>query len=236
MLGVVAEVCGFVTRELNRYFLFTLNMKGNVVLKNSLKPAPYLNQGSTLKSVIITGITGQDVAYLAELLLNKGYIFHGTFRHTSSAHVWRIKGLSIRKHPNLHLVEYDLTDLGASVQLLQSTGATEVYNLAAQSFVCVSFAQPITAAEITGVGAVNLLEAIRIVNPAIRFCQASTSAMFGKVQVVPQSEGTPFCPRSPYGLSKAIRALNNSFNDRESYSAPCRRLRPPYSFNNWNEC
>jgi GDPmannose 4,6-dehydratase len=188
-----------------------------------------------LKSVIIAGIAGQDGAYLTELLLKKGYIVHVTSRGTSTANRWRIEGLGISKNPNLHLVEYDLTDLGASVQLLQSTVATEVYNLAAQSFVCVSFAQPITTAEIAGAG-VNLLWAIRSVNPSIRFCQASTSQMFGKVQVVPQSESTPFCPRSPYGLSKAIRVLTNNFNYRESYSAPCWRLRPHYNFNNWNEC
>ena len=141
-----------------------------------------------MKSVIITGITGQDGAYLTELLLNKGYSVYGTFRRTSSVNLWRIEELGVSKHPNLHLIEYDLTDLSASIRLLQSTGATEVYNLAAQSFVGVSFAQPITTAEITGIGAVNLLEAIRIVNADIRFYQASTSEMFGKVQAIPQNE------------------------------------------------
>jgi GDPmannose 4,6-dehydratase len=116
----------------------------------------------------------------------------------------------------LHLVEYDLTDLGASIRLLQATAATEVYNLAAQSFVGVSFEQPITTAEITGVGAVNLLEAIRIVNPKIRFYQASTSEMFGKVQAVPQVEETPFYPRSPYGVAK-LYAHWMTINYRESY-------------------
>src|SRR3954453_17740913 len=141
---------------------------------------------------LITGITGQDGAYLAELLLNKGYQVYGTYRRTSSVNFWRIEELGVDKHPNLHLVEYDLTDLSASIRLLQSTGATEVYNLAAQSFVGVSFDQPITTAKITGIGAVNLLEAIRIVDPKIRFYQASTSEMFGKVQAVPQTEATPF--------------------------------------------
>src|SRR5690554_7615625 len=120
-------------------------------------------------SAIITGITGQDGAYLAELLLEKGYEVYGTYRRTSSVNFWRIEELGIEKHPNLHLVEYDLTDLSASIRLLEITGATEVYNLAAQSFVGVSFDQPITTAEITGLGPVNLLEAIRIVNPKIRF-------------------------------------------------------------------
>jgi GDPmannose 4,6-dehydratase len=165
---------------------------------------------------IITGITGQDGAYLAELLLSKGYTVHGTYRRTSSVNFWRIEELGIRDHPGLHLVEYDLTDLSASIRLLQQTGATEVYNLAAQSFVGVSFDQPITTAEITGIGPVHLLEAIRIVDPTIRFYQASTSEMFGKVQAVPQVEDTPFYPRSPYGVAK-LYAHWMTVNYRESY-------------------
>lgn len=169
-----------------------------------------------MKIAVITGITGQDGAYLAELLLEKGYVVHGTYRRTSSVNFWRIEELGIDKHPNLNLVEYDLTDLSASIRLLQQTGATEVYNLAAQSFVGVSFEQPITTAEITGLGAVNLLEAIRIVNPKIRFYQASTSEMFGLVQAVPQKEDTPFYPRSPYGVAK-LYAHWMTINYRESY-------------------
>jgi len=165
---------------------------------------------------IITGITGQDGAYLAELLLSKGYQVYGTYRRTSSVNFWRIEELGIDKHPNLHLVEYDLTDLSASIRLLQSTEATEVYNLAAQSFVGVSFEQPITTAEITGIGPLNLLEAIRIVNPKVRFYQASTSEMFGKVQSIPQLESTPFYPRSPYGVAK-LYAHWMTINYRESY-------------------
>jgi GDPmannose 4,6-dehydratase len=165
---------------------------------------------------IITGITGQDGAYLAELLLDKGYTVYGTFRRTSSVNFWRIEELGIDKHPNLHLVEYDLTDLSSSIRLLESTGATEVYNLAAQSFVGVSFEQPLTTLDITGAGAVNLLEAIRIVNPKIRFYQASTSEMFGKVQAIPQLETTPFYPRSPYGVAK-LYAHWMTINYRESY-------------------
>ncbi|MDR0241791.1 MAG: GDP-mannose 4,6-dehydratase [Burkholderia sp.] len=168
------------------------------------------------KTSIITGITGQDGAYLAELLLDKGYTVYGTYRRTSSVNFWRIEELGIAKHPNLHLVEYDLTDLSASIRLLQTTGATEVYNLAAQSFVGVSFDQPVTTAEITGVGPLNLLEAIRIVNPKIRFYQASTSEMFGKVQAIPQIESTPFYPRSPYGVAK-LYAHWITVNYRESY-------------------
>jgi GDPmannose 4,6-dehydratase len=166
---------------------------------------------------VITGITGQDGAYLAELLLNKGYTVYGTYRRTSSVNFWRIEELGIDQHPNLHLVEYDLTDLGSSIRLLQSTGATEVYNLAAQSFVGVSFDQPATTAAITGVGALHLLEAIRVVNPAIRFYQASTSEMFGKVQAIPQVEDTPFYPRSPYGVAK-LYAHWMTVNYRESYN------------------
>jgi len=165
---------------------------------------------------IITGITGQDGAYLAELLLEKGYTVYGTFRRTSSVNFWRIEELGIDKHPNLHLVEYDLTDLSSSIRLLESSGATEVYNLAAQSFVGVSFEQPLTTLDITGAGAVNLLEAIRIVNPKIRYYQASTSEMFGKVQAIPQIETTPFHPRSPYGVAK-LYAHWMTINYRESY-------------------
>lgn len=169
-----------------------------------------------MKSAVVTGITGQDGAYLAELLLSKGYSVYGTYRRTSSLNFWRIEELGIRSHPNLHLVEYDLTDLSSSIRLLQQSGANEVYNLAAQSFVGVSFEQPITTAAITGIGPVNLLEAIRIVDPAIRFYQASTSEMFGKVQAVPQVESTPFYPRSPYGVAK-LYAHWMTINYRESY-------------------
>jgi GDPmannose 4,6-dehydratase len=165
---------------------------------------------------IITGITGQDGAYLAQLLLEKGYTVYGTYRRTSSVNFWRINELGITQHPALHLVEYDLTDLSSSIRLLQTTGAKEVYNLAAQSFVGVSFDQPLTTAEITGIGPVNLLEAIRIVDPSIRFYQASTSEMFGKVQTIPQNEATPFYPRSPYGAAK-LYAHWMAINYRESY-------------------
>ncbi len=169
-----------------------------------------------MKNVIVTGVTGQDGAYLAELLLEKGCTVYGTFRRTSSVNFWRLEELGIKSHPHLHLVEYDLTDLSSSIRLLQAAEATEVYNLAAQSFVGVSFEQPITTAEITGIGAVNLLEAIRIVNPKTRYYQASTSEMFGKVQAIPQMEDTPFYPRSPYGVAK-LYAHWMTVNYRESY-------------------
>jgi GDPmannose 4,6-dehydratase len=170
-----------------------------------------------MKTAVITGITGQDGAYLAQLLLEKGYVVHGAFRRTASTNFWRIDELGVRNHPDFHLVEHDLTDLASSIRLLEKAEPDEVYNLAAQSFVAVSFDQPITTAEITGLGAVNLLEAIRCVNPAIRFYQASTSEMFGKVQEVPQSEATPFYPRSPYGVAK-LYAHWMTINYRESYN------------------
>jgi GDPmannose 4,6-dehydratase len=170
----------------------------------------------TTKRAVITGITGQDGAYLAQLLLEKGYHVSGTYRRSSSVNFWRIEELGIASHPNLALVEYDLTDLASSVRLIQAAEPDEVYNLAAQSFVGVSFDQPVATAAITGIGAVNLLEAIRIVNPAIRFYQASTSEMFGKVQTIPQTEDTAFYPRSPYGIAK-LYAHWMTVNYRESY-------------------
>jgi GDPmannose 4,6-dehydratase len=173
-------------------------------------------QNDVGKVALVTGITGQDGAYLAEFLLNRGYAVCGTFRRTSSANFWRIASLGIHEHPNLQLVEHDLTDLGASIRLLHHTQPSEVYNLAAQSFVGLSFEQPVTTAEITGVGALHLLEAVRIVNPKIRFYQASTSEMFGKAQTVPQDENTPFYPRSPYGVAKLF-AHWTTINYRESY-------------------
>lgn len=169
-----------------------------------------------MRKAIITGITGQDGAYLAQLLLDKGYKVFGAFRRTSSVNFWRIQELGVDRHPNLQLVEHDLTDLSSSIRLLQATEALEIYNLAAQSFVQVSFDEPITTAEITGVGALNLLEAIRIVNPRIRYYQASTSEMFGKAHEVPQTEETIFHPRSPYGVAK-LYAHWMTVNYRESH-------------------
>ena len=170
-----------------------------------------------MTKAIITGITGQDGAYLAQLLLDKGYSVTGTYRRTSSVNFWRITDLGIADHENLDLVEHDVTDLSSTIRLLSSVEPDEIYNLAAQSFVGVSFEQPITTGEITGLGAVNLLEAIRILNPRIRFYQASTSEMFGKAQQVPQNETTPFYPRSPYGAAK-LYAHWMTVNYRESYN------------------
>lgn len=169
-----------------------------------------------MNTVVITGITGQDGAYLAQLLLDKGYIVYGTYRRTSSVNFWRIEELGIQDHPNLHLLEYDLTDPGATIGIVQKVQPIEIYNLAAQSFVGVSFDQPNATAQISAIGALNLLEAIRLVNRKIRFYQASTSEMFGKVQAVPQKEDTPFYPRSPYGVAKLF-AHWMTINYRESY-------------------
>ncbi len=169
-----------------------------------------------MKSALITGITGQDGAYLAELLLNKGYKVYGAFRRTSSENFWRIEYLSIRSNPNLELVELDLTDQANIIRIISKHRIEEIYNLAAQSFVGVSFEKPIMTGLITGLGVTHLLEAIRIVNPNIRFYQASTSEMFGKVQEIPQKESTPFYPRSPYGVAK-LYAHWITVNYRESY-------------------
>ena len=168
------------------------------------------------KSAVITGITGQDGAYLARLLLNKDYKVWGAFRRTSSTNFWRIQELGIEGHPNLKLVEHDLTDPGDSMRLIEASEPDEVYNLAAQSFVGVSFHQPNATAQITALGPLHILEAIRVLNPGTKFYQASTSELFGKVQEIPQNEKTPFYPRSPYGVAK-LYAHWITVNYRESY-------------------
>jgi GDPmannose 4,6-dehydratase len=170
-----------------------------------------------MKTAVITGVTGQDGAYLSRLLLDLGYEVFGAYRRTSSLDFWRLNELQLLDNPKLKLIEHDLTDLASSIRLLKVAKPQEVYNLAAQSFVGVSFDQPNTTAQITGVGALNLLEAIRIVDPDIRFYQASTSEMFGLVQAVPQSEATSFYPRSPYGVAK-LYAHWMTVNYRESYN------------------
>lgn len=169
-----------------------------------------------MKKAIITGITGQDAAYLAELLLNNNYKVYGTYRRTSSTNFWRIEELGVDQHPNLTLLEYDLIDLSSAYRIISEIEPDEIYNLAAQSFVGVSFTQPIATAQITGIGVLNLLEAIRTINPKIRFYQASTSEMFGKVHAIPQNEETPFHPRSPYGVAKVF-AHWATLNYQESY-------------------
>lgn len=169
-----------------------------------------------MKRALITGITGQDGAYLAELLLGKGYQVFGTYRRTSSGSFWRIEELGIDRHPDLTLLPHDVTDSGSAIRLIDRTEPDEVYNLAAQSFVAVSFEQPVTTASITAIGPLHLLEAIRTINPRIRFYQASSAEMFGKVQTVPQTETTPFYPRSPYGIAKLF-AYWSTVNYYEAY-------------------
>jgi GDPmannose 4,6-dehydratase len=164
------------------------------------------------KRALITGITGQDGSYLAEFLLDKGYEVHGMVRRSSTENFERIDHLTDR----LSLVQADLLDPTSLVEALEEAQPAEVYNLGAQSFVPTSWKQPVLTAEFTAVGVTRLLEAIRRVDVGIRFYQASSSEMFGKVRQVPQNEQTPFYPRSPYGVAKAY-AHFITVNYRESY-------------------
>lgn len=170
------------------------------------------------KIALVTGVTGQDGAYLAELLLSKGYSVYGAYRRTSSLNFWRLEHLGIKE--KVQLVPLDLLDMGCIARVIEETAPDEVYNLAAQSFVGVSFSQPLATATITGLGPVNILEAIRLVKPDTRLYQASSSEMFGKVQRVPQNESTPFYPRSPYAVAK-LCAHWAVVNYRESYGIFC---------------
>jgi GDPmannose 4,6-dehydratase len=166
----------------------------------------------TARTALITGVTGQDGSYLAEILLGKGYRVVGMTRRSSTAGDERISHLA----GELELVQGDLLDQASLVTALQEARPDEVYNLAAQSFVPTSWNQPVLTGEFTGLGATRMLEAIRQVDPEIRFYQASSSEMFGKVRDVPQTESTPFHPRSPYGVAKAY-AHFLTVNYRESY-------------------
>ena len=169
-----------------------------------------------MTKALITGITGQDGAYLARLLLEKGYYVYGTYRRSSSVNFWRLAELGCLDHRNLELIEYDLTDLGSAIYVVNKYRPDEIYNLAAQSFVGVSFEQPTSTTYATGIGCLNLLEAIRHGDRDIKFYQASTSEMFGKAVEVPQTENTPFYPRSPYGVAK-LYSHWMTVNYRESY-------------------
>lgn len=169
-----------------------------------------------MKKALITGITGQDGAYLARLLLGLGYRVFGTYRRTSHLSFWRIEELGIKDHENLTLECLDIMDIGNCIRILQKYEPDEIYNLAAMSYVGISFEQPAATLDITGKGALNLLEAICVVNKNIRFYQASTSEMFGLVQEIPQRETTPFYPRSPYAAAK-LYAHWMTVNYREAY-------------------
>jgi GDPmannose 4,6-dehydratase len=166
------------------------------------------------KTAFITGITGQDGAYLSELLLKKGYTVYGGYRRTSSPNFWRVEELNILN--DVRLMEVDILDTGNLIRTFEKIKPDEIYNLAAQSFVAVSFEKPVLTGEITAIGVTRVLEAIRIVNPKIKFYQASSSEMFGKVQEVPQKESTPFYPRSPYATAK-LYGHWLTINYRESY-------------------
>lgn len=166
------------------------------------------------KKAFITGITGQDGAYLAKLLLDKGYEVYGLMARRSTDTLWRLQYLGVDTH--VQLLEGDLTDLSSLIRGMEKSKASEVYNLGGQSFVGTSWGQPILTANVTGVGALNVLEAVRLVNPEARFYQASTSEMYGLIQEAQQSESTPFYPRSPYAAAK-LYAHWMTVNYRESF-------------------
>lgn len=168
-----------------------------------------------MKKAFITGITGQDGSYLAELLLDKGYQVYGLTRRTSTQNFERIK--NVIHHPNLELVSGDLLDQHSMTVALREIQPDEVYNLAAQSFVKTSWDQPVLTGEFTAIGVTRMLEAVRFACPDARFYQASSSEMFGKVQEVPQTETTPFYPRSPYGVAK-VYGHWITVNYRESFN------------------
>jgi len=165
-------------------------------------------------TAFITGVTGQDGAYLAKLLINNGYNVFGLHARRASDTLWRLRYLDIEKQ--VTLLEGDLTDLSSLIRAMALSQASEIYNLGAQSFVATSWTQPILTGQVTGLGGLNMLEAIRIVNKDARFYQASTSEMFGKIQEPMQSEKTPFYPRSPYGVAKLF-AHWSTVNYRESF-------------------
>jgi len=165
-----------------------------------------------MPTALITGVTGQDGSYLAELLLSKGYQVVGMVRRSSTVNFERIEHLL----DNITVLQGDLQDQGSLLSLLEEYKPTEIYNLAAQSFVPTSWGQPALTGDVTGLGVTRMLEAIRFVNPKIRFYQASSSEMFGKVLEVPQKEDTPFYPRSPYGVAK-VYGHWITVNYRESF-------------------
>lgn len=167
------------------------------------------------KNALITGVTGQDGAYLSRLLLSKGYSVYGVLARRSTDTTWRLRELGVEN--DVQLLDGDLTDLSSMIRVMQLSNADEVYNLGAQSFVGSSWAQPLVTTKVDGLGALNILEAVRIVNSSAHFYQASTSEMFGLIQEVKQDEKTPFYPRSPYGCAK-LMAHWLTVNYRESFN------------------
>lgn len=167
------------------------------------------------KRAIVTGITGQDGAYLAKLLLEKGYEVYGAYRRSASTNVWRLDELGLAD--DVKMLPFELLEYSNMLRAIDKVKPDEFYNLAAQSFVGTSFDQPLYTAEVDGMAVTRILEAIRTVNPGIKFYQASTSEMFGKVQEIPQTETTPFYPRSPYGVAK-LYGHWITVNYRESFS------------------
>ena len=167
------------------------------------------------KSALVTGITGQDGAYLAQWLLGKGYEVHGLIARRGSDTLWRLRELGIEGE--VRLLNGDMLDVSSLVKALETSRAEEVYNLAAQSFVATSWEQPLLTAQVTGLSVANMLEAVRMVNDRIRFYQASTSEMFGLIQAEHQDEKTPFYPRSPYGVAK-LYGHWMTINYRESFN------------------
>ena len=165
-----------------------------------------------MKKALITGVTGQDGSYLAELLLEKGYSVFGIVRRKSTLDYGNVEHIKDK----INFIYADMTDIVSLINAMRISGADEVYNLAAQSFVQTSWEQPVATADIDAIGVTNMLEAVRIVNPKARFYQASTSEMFGLVQEIPQTENTPFYPRSPYGVAKLYGHWITK-NYRESY-------------------
>ncbi len=168
-----------------------------------------------VKTALITGITGQDGAYLAKLLLEKGYKVYGSRRRGASLNTWRLDELGVSSRVNM--LEMDLVEYSNIMDVIKQHNFDEVYNLAAQSFVSTSFVQPIYTSEVDGLAVCRILESIRHLSPHTKFYQASTSEMFGKVQATPQNESTPFYPRSPYGVAK-LYAHWMTINYRESYN------------------
>jgi GDPmannose 4,6-dehydratase len=171
-----------------------------------------------MRKAIVTGVTGQDGAWLSKLLIDRGYKVYGAIRRSSSRNLWRLEYLGVRDQ--ITLVEFDLLEYSNIFNTVKDVRPDEFYNLAAQSFVGISFQQPISTMNVTGMGVAYILDALKTVSPETRFYQASTSEMFGKVQAIPQNETTPFYPRSPYGCAKLLGHWL-TVNYRESYGMFC---------------